>query len=82
MSGFRSPMKVGMKIYSSNVEHVKALEFADFIEVLIMPGVDWRPLAQYDVEYKVHAAHQGFGVNLADPNKEKFNMKCRVLPFF
>lgn len=69
-------MQVGMKVYSENLDYVEPLSFADFIEVLIMPGIDWTPLKQFDVKYKIHAAHHGFGVNLADPHKTKFNDKC------
>lgn len=69
-------MRVGRKIYSTDVNHVEALSFADFIEVLVVPDVDWKPLKDFDVEYKVHAAHKGFGVNLADPRKEKLNRKA------
>jgi deoxyribonuclease-4 len=69
-------MKVGMKIYSTNHDHVRALTFADFIEVLIVPGIDWKPLKDFDIAYKAHAPHDGFGLNLADPKKEAFNMKC------
>ncbi len=69
-------MKIGMKIYSNQPEKVPIFsEFADFIEVLIIPGESIKPLLDFDVPYRVHAAHQGFGVNLADASVEGFSRK-------
>lgn len=72
-------MKVGMKIYSNQSERIPILaEFADYIEVLIIPGESIKPFLDYDIPYRVHAAHQGFGVNFADPAKEQASREAVI----
>lgn len=70
-------MKVGMKIYSTQPERVEPLaEFADYIEVLIVPDEPFEYLRDYTIPFRIHAAHQGFGVNFADSTKAEFSKKA------
>jgi sugar phosphate isomerase/epimerase len=65
-----------MKTYSTEPEHVAAWDFADFVEVLIVPGVDVTPFTEFDVPYRVHCAHEAFKVNFANPRIEEWNLRC------
>ena len=69
-------IKVGMKTYSTEPERVAAWDFADFVEVLIVPDVDIAPLLDFDVPYRVHCAHDAFKVNFADPSCREWNLRC------
>ncbi len=65
-----------MKTYSTQPEHLASWDFADFVEVLIVPDVDIKPFLDMDFEYRVHCAHAGFGVNFSDPSKWGHNLDC------
>ena len=70
-------MRVGMKIYSTQPEHLKSItEYADYVEILVVPGTSVEPFFDIDFPYRIHAAHQGFGVNLADSAKEQLNLNA------
>ena len=66
-----------MKIYSNQPERLETYaEYADYIEILIVPNTPIAPFLDLDIPYRIHAAHQGFGVNLADPTQREFNLSA------
>lgn len=65
-----------MKTYSTQPEHISKWDFADFVEVLIVPGIPIKPFLDFDVPFRVHCAHAGFGVNFSDPSKWDHNIDC------
>lgn len=72
-------MEVGIKIFSdrSQFEYAgKAAEFADFIELMAVPGTDVGIFRQIGRPFVIHAAHQRFGCNLSDAALEKHNLEC------
>ena len=70
-------MKVGMKIYSSEPERIESISsYADYIEILVVPGVPLSPFLDFDFPYRIHAAHEGFGVNPADKSSYEANMSA------
>ncbi len=67
-------MRVGFKLYSSNLRYAKLLKFADFLEVLPLPGdKKIRGFREYSYDYAIHAAHNSFGFNPANLKNEKMN---------
>lgn len=73
-------MKYGMKIYAGKNESdfpklVKEIPF-DFVEAMIEPSANFSYLKKYDIDYVIHAAHSGFGINVANPRKKQKNISA------
>ncbi|MDI6737478.1 MAG: TIM barrel protein [Nanoarchaeota archaeon] len=73
-------MKVGIKTYSDEkgYNHIpKIIDYADFIEILPLPDNDfYKQFADFDMEIRIHAPHQGQGADPADRNAVKRTMQC------
>ena len=72
-------MEVGIKLWSRDHTALADCGFADFIEVMPVPGVSLERFKSYDYKYAIHAPHSEFGLNLADPKLEKKNMELLSL---
>ncbi len=69
-------MRIGIKVYSKDHELIpEYAKHADFIEVLVEPGFDYRLLKKYGAEYVVHVPHNKFGFNPADKNSWELSKK-------
>ncbi len=67
-------MKVGLKLYTRTWKYLSKLDFADFIEVLVIPrDKSLRKFRDYSYKYTIHAAHNNFGFNPADLSNRKRN---------
>jgi endonuclease IV len=65
-------MKVGLKIYSSDpLTYMRGREFADYMEVLAVPGQSVDRFKDYDFEYIIHAPHVLYNVNLASKKNQQ-----------
>lgn len=72
-------MEVGIKVFSYRGQFgyaEKAAEFADFIELMAVPGTDMRIFRRISRPFVVHAPHGRFGCNLADKALEEYNLEC------
>ncbi|MBI4448385.1 TIM barrel protein, partial [Candidatus Woesearchaeota archaeon] len=68
-------MKVGIKIYSHNVNYIrKGIDFVDFLDVLPEPNFKIDPLKEYSIPFVVHAPHFAFNVNPADAMLKQYNL--------
>lgn len=80
-------MRLGLKLWSINtdfyLEEAKRLfqeGWFDYIELYVVPNTigtlnRWKKLKQeYKIPFTLHAPHFVHGVNLANPEKEKFNI--------
>ena len=69
-------MKIGVKTYDdySFLKHFE--NKVDFFEVQAIQKNDYSFLKKLSHKIVIHAEHQGFGVNLADKSREKFNLKA------
>src|SRR3989338_3648611 len=47
----------------------------DFVEIFFIPGSSITPFSSLKMPLTMHAPHFGYGVNLADKTKNKFNIK-------
>ncbi len=66
-----------MKTYSSQPEQLVPLaEFADYIGIPVVPATFLKPFLDLDFPYYIHAAHPGFGANLADPAQQEHNLSA------
>ena len=68
-------MKFGVKIYHEKEISDHFCDLADFLEVMAIKGGDYNFMECYSVPLVIHAQHTGFGVNLADRNLRKVNMR-------
>lgn len=69
-------MQVGVKYYSHNKIERKDFEFADFVEVLPVPGNITGVFGQQKFKYTIHCAHDAFGFN---PSNAKAHEKSRAI---
>lgn len=73
-------MRVGVKVYSDTedqLEHAKkASKFADFIEVMAVPGTDVSRFKSIKKPFVIHAPHDRFGCNIADKSLFKHSIEC------
>ncbi len=70
-------MKVGLKLYScDSPELIKERDFADFLEVLVVPGFSVDFLKDYDFEYTIHAPHVLHKVNLASKQDQEYSVNA------
>lgn len=70
-------MKVGVKVFSrpDEVDYAKKMKFADFLELMIVPGTDISLYKGVKKPFVIHAAHHGFGCNLLDKTCLKRNVQ-------
>ncbi len=66
-------MRIGMKFYTRNPfkDAEKFVKATDFIEIMPVPGYDYRPFKRLGQPVVIHAAHVWFGFNPANPEKEE-----------
>ena len=67
-------MHLGLKTYPSDLN--KASSFVDlfeFIELLISPDFDTKEILDCSFQLNIHAAHEKFGFNPADPKQKELN---------
>jgi len=73
-------MKFGLKIWSSNYSCIGEIKKAitdnlfQYVELMVVPGIDVKPFAEVKIPYAVHVPHIDFGFNMADKSKEQFNI--------
>ncbi len=73
-------IKFGLKIWSKNynlIPEAKRLIDKDifhYVELLIVPGTEISPFRRIKLPYIIHIAHDNFGVNISDREKEAFNL--------
>ena len=67
-------MKFGVKTYADAkfVDYFK--DKADFLEIMAIPEKDYSFLEGYPLPIVIHAMHDAFGVNVADPDLMEKNM--------
>ncbi|MBI3034161.1 hypothetical protein HYY72_03295 [Candidatus Woesearchaeota archaeon] len=66
-------MEVGIKFYSHNRVTEKAIDFADFVEILPVPGNPEGVFPGFRKKYRIHCAHYSFGFNPSNPKARKLN---------
>jgi len=67
-------MKLGLKTYPLDLERAMSFpDLFDFIELLIPIDFDPKELLQYSFPINIHAAHDKFGYNPADPKQKEIN---------
>jgi endonuclease IV len=75
-------MKVGIKTYTDEIGYKYLsesgiLEFADFIEILSLPDNElYRNFADFDIPFRIHAPHQGQGLDPGDKKAVERTMQC------
>jgi endonuclease IV len=70
-------MKVGLKIYSSDPpSYLEERQFADYMEVLAVPGQSVDKFKDYDFEYIIHAPHSLYNVNLASKKHQQYSLEA------
>lgn len=69
-------INAGVKIFSIKDKAFldRVAENADFIETMAIRGENYDFLESYNKRIVIHAEHQGFGVNPADPDKHEQNL--------
>lgn len=69
-------MEIGIKIFPENFSYAKRIaKHCDFLEVMAIPGSNFRRLKKLDLPFTIHNIHNRWGVNLADPKKSAVNRK-------
>ena len=74
-------IKFGLKIWSINSDLLeKAKELVDrgvfqYIELTPIPYTEVTPFLEYNLPYIIHITTERYGLNIADKEKEKFNLK-------
>lgn len=48
----------------------------DFAEIFLMPGTSNTEFSQLEMPLTIHAPHDGSGLNLCEPEKTEFSVKC------
>jgi endonuclease IV len=67
-------MEIGIKIFPSDVAYGKKIaKYCDFLEVMAIPGTDFKKLRCFSKPMTIHTIHARWGVNLADSKKNKVN---------
>ncbi len=69
-------MKIGLKFFPNNRDYLKRLlpkAGVDFIELMAIQGEDFGLFGKLGIPVNLHCEHQDFGVNFANPEKEKVN---------
>ncbi len=66
-------MEVGVKFFSHNKIVKKDFEFADFVEVLPVPGNPVGVFGSMKFKYRVHCPHDAFGFNPSDTKNSSKN---------
>ncbi len=68
-------MKVGIKVFPDSIPYLKkVIDYVDFVEIMAVVGANFSGLKDYDIPYIVHNQHYHWGINLANPKKEKLNI--------
>ena len=74
-------IEFGLKLWSINYillgEAAKLIEkdIIQYIELMPVPNTDISPFLEVDVPYVIHITTEEYGVNIANKNKEEFNME-------
>jgi sugar phosphate isomerase/epimerase len=68
-------MKIGVKIFGLKDKKFldEVIKEADFIETMAIRGGDYSFLKKYQKKIVIHAEHNSFGINPANPLREKEN---------
>ncbi len=66
-------MEVGIKLYSTNQVTLQDIEFADFLEVLPVPGKPLGAFKDLKTKYRIHCAHSSHRFNPSDPKNNPRN---------
>lgn len=66
-------MEIGVKFFSHNKVERKDFEFADFVEVLPVPGNITGVFSSHKFKYRIHCAHDAFGFNPSDTKNSAKN---------
>ena len=75
-------IKIGIGIRSNEPQLIKEANelfksgILDFVELFIIPETEVTPFKKLEMPLTIHAPHDGYGVNLADPKKLDFSVKC------
>ncbi|MFC1630141.1 TIM barrel protein [Patescibacteria group bacterium] len=74
-------IKFGLKLWSTNyhlLDEARRLINEDifhYIELMVIPDTEISPFQKIEVPYIIHIPHSSFGLNIADKEKEKFNLE-------
>ncbi len=70
-------MKIGVKIFPQDLDYIPDIaKHCDFLEVMAIPGSDFKILKKFHENFSIHVAHERWGSNLANPVKKKTNDIC------
>ncbi len=70
-------MELGLKLWSTNkdvLEDAASLiekDIFQYVELMVVPDTDPAPFQEHKIPYMLHAAHDTWGANPADPSKEQ-----------
>jgi len=73
-------IKFGLKLWSINTDLIKESEklikdgVFDYIELMIVPRTQILPFKKINVPYVIHTTSDRYGLNIADKDKESFNL--------
>ena len=62
-------MKIGIKTFADEIGYElvsKAGGYADFVEIMPVPDKEYKQFGNFNLEFRVHAPHQDFGMDPAD----------------
>ncbi len=68
-------MEIGLKYFSKNEVPEKDLEFADFVEILPIPGNPVGVFSKIKKKYRIHCPHDQFGFNPSDIKNDGKNIE-------
>ncbi len=69
-------MEIGIKIFPEDFNYARRIKrYCDFLEIMAIPGSNFRKLKQLDIPFTIHNIHNRWGFNLADPKKARINRK-------
>lgn len=75
-------MRFGIKLWSTNADLIgEASELVNsgvfqYVELTPLPGTDISPFLRRDLPYVIHATTENHGVNIGDPAKAEYNLRC------
>ncbi len=66
-------MEVGVKFYSHNKVSEEDFDFADFVEILAVPGNPIGVFGSFRAKFRVHCPHDAFNFNPSNAKREERN---------
>jgi len=81
MDKINNNIKFGLKLWSTDQANIKEAKkliedgIFDYVELMVVPDTDISPFLNIKAPYIIHIPHDSFGLNIADKEKEKFNLE-------